>query len=191
MPADSIFDTRASVELAAFFVTWVAVALLAVIAVHLHLRVVRLERAALTSDRVAPYAHLIGQRADVLFRGAPDGWQPAFVLFVSSACTACEKVLEEVNARDWPAPIALAWVDAVPSPPPRLTPGVRIVQDGPTISTALGVRTTPFALIVDDEGRIARAMPINSLEPLTRGMWPRLSASPVRETGRALEEVPS
>jgi hypothetical protein len=189
MSLDSIFDTRASLALTAFFITWVAVALLSVIAVHLHLRVVRLERASLASNRGAPYAHLIGQRADVLFRGSTDAWQPAFVLFVSSSCAVCERILEEVNARDWPASIALAWVDAVPSPPPRLVPGVRILPDGATIGAALGIRTTPFALIVDDEGRIARAMPINSLEPLTRAVWPRLSASPAREAGRALEEA--
>lgn len=190
MSPDTVFDTRASLELAAFFVTWVAVALLAVIVVHLHMRLIRLERASAASGRAAPYAHLIGQRVGAL-AAATDEWQPAFVLFVSSSCAACETILQELNAPGWQLPVAVAWVHSVPAPAPPLSRSVRILQDGSGISTALGIHATPFVVILDEEGRVERAMPVNSLEALARGARPRLSAFPARETGRALEEVAS
>jgi hypothetical protein len=190
MPVDSVFDTRASLELATFFVTWVAVALLTVIVVHLHLRLVRLERASAASGRVAPYAHLIGQRVSTL-TGATDDWQPAFFLFLSASCAACEKILRELTAPGWQIPVALAWVDAVPAAAPALSSGVRILQDGKAISTALGIHATPFVIVLDEEGRVNRAMPINSLEAIARGVRPRLSAIEAREPGRELDEVAS
>ncbi len=190
MPADSVFDTRASLELATFFVTWVAVALLSVIVVHLHLRLVRLERASAASERAAPYAHLTGQRVSGLI-GATDGWQPTVVLFLSSSCAACDKILRELTAPGWQIPVALAWVASVPAPALALPSSVRILRDGATISTALGIHATPFVIVLDDEGRVERAMPVNSLEAIARDVRPRLSAIEEREPGREVEEVAS
>ena len=190
MSPDSVFDTRASLELAAFFVMLVAVALLTVIVVHLHLRLVRLERASAASGRAAPYAHLIGQRVGAL-ADAPDGWQPAFVTFVSSSCAACETILRELNAPGWQLPVAVAWVHSAPAPAPPLAASVRILQDGAAISAALGIHATPFVVLLDEDGRVERAMPVNSLEGLARGARPGLRTFPVRETGRSLEEVAS
>jgi hypothetical protein len=190
MSADSILDTRASLELATFFVTWIAVALLSVIVVHLHLRLVRLERASAASGRAAPYAHLIGQRVSIL-TGATDGWQPAFVVFLSASCAACEKILRELTTPGWQIPVALAWVERVPAPAPVLPSSVRILQDGAEISTALDIHATPFVVILDEEGRVERAMPMNSLEAIAGGVRPRLSAIEARAPGRELEEVAS
>ena len=113
------------------------------------------------------------------------------MLFVSSSCAACERILEELNAPGWHLPVAVAWVHSVPAPAPPLSPSVRILQDGSGISTALGIHATPFVVILDEEGCVERAMPVNSLEALARGARPQLSAFPVRETGRALEEMAS
>jgi hypothetical protein len=171
-------------------VTWIAVALLSVIVVHLHLRLVRLERASAASGRAAPYAHMIGQRVSTL-TGATDGWRPTFVVFLSASCAACEKILRELTTPGWQIPVALAWVERVPAPAPVLSSSVRILQDGAAVSTALDIHATPFVVILDEEGRVERAMPINSLEAIAGGVWPRLSGIEARAPERELEEVAS
>jgi hypothetical protein len=166
MSLGSVFAMRASFELATFFVTWVAVVLLALIAVHLHLRLQRLERANAPGNRPVPYAHLSGRRLADLLGSATDGWQPRLVVFVSSACQSCEKILEELVAPAWEAPMALAWTNSTPSPPPRLPSNVRVLEGGERVSSALGIHATPFVLIVGEDGLVEQAMPVNSLESL-------------------------
>lgn len=156
-------DLRSSFELAAFFVTWAAVAALAVTALQLHLRLKRFEagQAArpVKDGPPAPYSHLLG--ADVGGR-LPAGVR--LLLFVSAACPACARVLDELSAR--PLPAALAFTDAS-TPAGDLPPGTRLVEAGPALAGELGVRVTPFALVLDERGRAVEARPVTRLSSLT------------------------
>lgn len=185
------FATRASFELAVFFVTWVAIVLLALITVHLHLRLQLLERRNAPANRPDPYAHLAGRRLEDLLGGASDAWQPRFVLFVSSPCTSCARVLEELLQPGWQAAMTLLWTSSPPSPPPRLPSNVRTVDEGPRISSALGIHATPFVLIVGEDGVVERGMPINSLESLRGAVGEPANAPAAHGLSNAFKEVTS
>lgn len=187
--AGDALGTRASFELAVFFVTWVAIVLLALIVVHLHLRLQLLERRNAPANRPDPYAHLAGRRLADLLGGAGDSWQPQFVLFVSAPCTSCASVLDELLEPGWPAAITLLWTTPPPSTPPRLPSNVRALDDGPRISAALGIHATPFVLIVGDGGVVEQGMPINSLESLRRAGGDPASAPAAHGLGNAFKEV--
>jgi hypothetical protein len=189
LPSGSVFATRASFELALFFVTWVAIVLLALIAVHIHLRLQRLERANAPANRPKPYAHLAGRRLTELLGSTTDKWQPQFVLFVSSPCASCEEILGELVTSTWWAPVMLAWTNSTPSPPPRLPPNIHILEEGNIISSALGIHATPFVLIVGDDGVVEEAMPINSLEALRRQAGQPASDSATQRISNPLKEV--
>jgi hypothetical protein len=163
---DSILDTRASFDLAAQFVTWVAVVFLGLIAVSLHIRLQRLERKDFERHQTAPFGHLLGRTLGEVLDGATPRPQPRLVLFLSSSCPACERLLAELQAPGWDLPAAVVWTTPVPGQTPRVRPHVTLVADGPRISAALGIRVTPFALVASDGGAIIRASPVNSLESL-------------------------
>ena len=158
-------DLRSSFELAAFFVTWAAVAALAVTALQLHLRLQRLEagQAARPARKgpPAPYAHLLGRDVGAKL---PEGDRPRLLLFLSSACPACARVLEDLRAR--PLPAALAFTDSSEPTPADLPPGARTLETGPALARELGIRVTPFALVLNEAGRAVEAGPVGSSSSL-------------------------
>jgi hypothetical protein len=159
----TLFETRASFDMAALFVTWVAVLMLLLVVGNLHIRLQRLEQANPAPRPGRPYGHLIGRRMGELLGEVPLGQQLRLLLFVSSGCRSCVPVLRELASASWTAPIAVAWTDSLPSPPPELPPSTILLEEGPRIGAELGIRVTPFVLVADREGRIVRASPINSL----------------------------
>ena len=64
-------------------------------------------------------------------------------------------------------PLAIAWTDHAPSPLPTLPTGTIVLDDGPGVSAALGIRATPFALVAGENGTVVKASPINSLTSIT------------------------
>jgi hypothetical protein len=163
---ESLLNSRASFELAAFVVTWIAIALLVLVVVNLHTRVLRLERERGTSPPVQPYSHLLGKKIeDVVDFTAGDG-QPRLLLFISSSCGSCRRVLDELTSPSWTVPTALVWTDEPLATTPR-PDGAIVVEDGPRISADLGIRVTPFGVVADETGRVVQATPINSLRSLS------------------------
>jgi hypothetical protein len=185
---ESVLATRASLEMAAFFVTWVAVALLVVIVVHLHVRLQRVEQANAPAGRKAAYAHLLGQRLSDLWTIA-DPWQPGLMLFVSRACPTCDRLIDEMRETSWSTPLSLIYTSPAPTasaPWPRV---IRVIENGAPISAALGIHVTPFVVRVGDTGVVEEAAPVSSLDAIRNLAGGTRSATrPTRMDG-ALKEV--
>lgn len=160
-----VLNSRASLELAAFFVTWATVALLVLLVIGLHARLRRLEQRSRQAASHTPYGHLLGTRlADVV--GVADAErQPRVLLFVSSGCQSCQRLIEQVTSPAWTVPSAVLWTDRAASVPAGRGP-VTVLADGPRISAELGIRVTPFALVADEMGQIVKAGPVSSLQSL-------------------------
>jgi hypothetical protein len=163
--AMAIFDTRVSFDAAALLVTWAALAFLTLIAIQLHQRVHRLERANAPVAEVRPYGRLIGGRIEELLGGAALAVRPRVVVALSGACPACERVLGEIASPQWMTPTVVLWTDRAPSVLPPLSANTIVPPNGPALAAKLGIAVTPFALWIDQAGEIARASPVNSLWP--------------------------
>ncbi len=170
----SILDTKVGFEAAALFVTWAAVAFLAVIAMHLHLRLRRLERTSASDAGSRPYRQFAGRRLDELLGGVTFAPQPQLVVTLSAACKSCERVLGEIASPQWTIPTVLLWTDHPPPLVPVLPSNTIMRPDGPVLAMKLGIRITPFALWMNQEGEIVKASPVNSLDsqdaPLDRAV---------------------
>ena len=165
----SLLDSRASFELAAFFVTWVAVVLLVLVVGNLHARLQRLEQAAAVRQGTKPYSHLLGRQIQDLLGDVTLARQPHVLVFLSSDCKACMRVMNELKSPSWTTPSVIIWTDRPPSPPPGLPPNAFILDDGQRISAALGIRVTPFVLVANEDGRIVKAAPTTTLSSLADG----------------------
>lgn len=161
----SLLGSQASFVLAALAVSWIAVVLLALVAANLHFRLARLESERPAAEQRTPFGHLVGRSlAEALGPRVAPGTRLALVL--SSDCAACDRLLAALRRSAGTAPLALLWRDGTPSPPPPLPAGATIVDDGPGVAAALGVRVTPFALAADAGGRIVQAVPVGRVEAL-------------------------
>jgi hypothetical protein len=160
-----LLNARAGFELAAFFVTWVVVALLVVLVAGLHVRLRRLEQTTGQPAQSAPYGHLLGKHVEDLIGAVDTERRPRVLLFVSSGCLSCERLVEEVTSPAWTVPSALLWTDRTEPVVAHPARGIA-VDSGPRISAELGIRVTPFALVADEVGHIVRAGPISSLHSL-------------------------
>ena len=180
--AESLFATRPSFELAAWFVTWVAVALLAVVAASLHARLRRLERGDGGRAASRPFGQLIGQPFATGMIPVPRA-----VLFLSAGCAACARLLEEVGRVRFEEPLALVWTEG--APPPALPAGLVLLDDGVRRAAGLGIRVTPFALLLDGEGTVTRAAPVGNLDALRELAGLRVSPAAVESYPRLIKEV--
>jgi hypothetical protein len=124
-----------------------------------------LESGSRLRQPAVPFAHLVGKTLADLLNGSTPRPLPRLLLFMSSACPVCRQLLAELRAPEWDVPSAIVWTDAA-EPPPDVPPGTTLVPEGAKVSAALGVRVTPFALILARDGRIVHASPVNSLAPL-------------------------
>jgi hypothetical protein len=186
---ETLLTLRPSFETAALFASWTAIAVLVLVTVNLHARLRRLERARGAEGVPQPFARLVGRPLDAA-AAAPTVPPPHAVLFLSSACPACTRILEELRRDAWDAPLALAWIDGPASPPPPLPPTVAVLADGERLSAELGIRVAPFAVLVDPNGLIERAAPVGSLAALAELAGAR--AQPARDPqARLLKEVTS
>ncbi len=159
-------DTRASFDIAMWFATWAAIGLLALIAAGLHWRLRTLEQASRMARDVLPYSHLTGRRIRPAGQNGQRGWDAELILVLSSHCPSCERILDELrNGHDWRR-IAVAWKDGGAETTVTLPSGVTTIEDGARLCAQLGIGVTPFALEVDENGVIVKAIPIGTLETL-------------------------
>ena len=160
-----LLDSRSSFFLAAMFVSWIAVALLALLAGNLHRRLQRIESSLSVTTAAAPYSGLLGKvLRESLGEALP---APCVLVFLSANCQACKRVLTDLPSLSLSTPLALAWTDHAPSPLPTLPLGTIVLDDGPKVSVALGIRATPFALVAGENGRVVKASPVNSLSSIS------------------------
>jgi hypothetical protein len=161
----AVLDFRSSFIIAALFVTWVAVLLLALVVGNLHVRLQRLEQLSATPQEAMPYGHLLGSRLhDLLDSPVP---APGMIVFLSANCTSCKRVLDELGSLSRTVPFAIAWTDQMPTSLPALPPDTVILDEGAKVSTTLGIRVTPFVVVAGEDGRVVKAAPINSLSSLS------------------------
>ena len=159
----AFLDTRASFELAALFVSWAAIVLLALVVANLQARLHHLERKN-AAPKSAAYSHLIGTPLPEAVAAATAG-RPRLLLFLSASCRACRRVMEELGSPSWNTPTTVVW-SGDPPDSPSLASSVTMLGQGAEIKSGLGVRVMPFAVVVGDDGRIASASPINTLSSL-------------------------
>jgi hypothetical protein len=160
----SLLSSQASFELAALFVTWIAVVFLLILVANLHARLRRLEHASAAS-RPVPYGHLLGRKVQDIVDTASISRLPRVLFFLSSNCSSCARLLSEIASPSWTVPSAIVWADDSPpeQPPPERTP---VLGYGPKLSDELGIRVMPFALVADADGRVVKAGPVGSLSAL-------------------------
>ena len=176
--ASSVLEFRPGFELGAFFVTWIAVALLALVAAGLHARLRRLEHGSAPAKQPAAFAHLFGKPLEELMNGSAPRPTPRIVLFLSSSCDACARMLKELSESHWAWRTAVAWVDDKPPSTARELPAdVALIPDGPSLGARLGIRVTPFALVASDDGTVVRASPVNNLGGLHDALGAATGAS--------------
>ena len=156
---ESVLDFRPTLAMSALFATWIAVALLTVLVLYLQVRVARLEagRSAVAED--PPFQGLVGRLVPELLDGDQ---RPRAVVFLSTTCRTCADVLDDLKRHRWRQPVAVAWTDS-PAPPIVSRDDLPVLESGPVIAAALGVRVTPFALVLGDDGRIRQARPVGAV----------------------------
>lgn len=179
---DTFLDIRPSFELAAWFVTWAAVALLAVVAASLHARLRRLERGDSGREASLPFGQLAGRPFATGMTPSPRA-----VLVLSAGCAACARILEEAERVQLEEPLALVWTGG--APPPAIPAGMALLQDGARQAAELGIRVTPFALLLDGNGAIVRAAPVGTLEALCKVTGLSVRPAAVESYPRLLKEV--
>jgi hypothetical protein len=164
MMLGSLLDTRSSFVIAALFVSWIAVALLMLVVGNLHVRLQRLEQLNAAPKEAMPYGQMLGRRLHDLVAGPVP--VPGVLLFLSTNCSSCKRVLDELGAPGRSAPVTIAWIDQTPAPTTAAPPNTIVLAEGPQISAALGIRVTPFVVVSGEDGRVIKATPVSSLSSL-------------------------
>ncbi len=153
-----MLDLRPTLVASALFATWLAMALLTVTVLSLHVRVARLEARRGAFDD-PPFRGLVGRIVPDLRGGGPS---PRAVVFLSTSCRTCTAIVEDLARHRWRQPVGVVWTDTA-APPFASRPDVPIVPDGPAVAASLGIRVTPFAVVLDGDGRIRHARPVGSV----------------------------
>lgn len=184
-----MLDVRSTFMLAALFVTWVAVVLLLLVVGNLRVRLQRLEQSSFAPKETLPFGQLLGKRLNEVLGELPT--TPRVLIFLSANCASCKRVLGELKSQSWTASLALAWINQQPQPVPDLPPGTIVLDEGPQLSAALGVRVTPFAIVTNEDGQIIKASPINSVRSLGNLVGRPTDAPPAYSRTDLVKEVAS
>ena len=126
---------------------------------YLQIRVARLEAGRGAPAEDPPFKGLIGRPVPELPAGDR---RPRAVVFLSTVCGTCANVLDELKRHRWRQPVAVAWTDT--SAPAFVSrPDLPVLESGPVIAALLGVRVTPFAIVLADDGTIRQAGPVSAV----------------------------
>jgi len=144
-----------SFQNSALLLSWVAILLLALVVAGLVRQVHALSRGAPEPAGLGPAPGTPAPAFDRL--------GPGLLLFLDRDCGVCTDVLAAAGALDRP----LHAVFAGPPPEEGTPPGVTVLtgeQDG--LFADYRVPATPFAVLVDADGRVRAAQPVGSPEAL-------------------------
>lgn len=149
----------------ALLVSWVAIALLALVVSGLVRQVHQLSRggAVRTSGRLGVTP---GSRAPHSGELLAEG-RETLLLFLSAECRTCADVLTEAERLAEPeeadAPrVQALYADAAPT----TATTVPVIDHRPDLFTAYDAIATPFAVVVDATGRVVRSEPLGSPDAL-------------------------
>ena len=149
----------------ALIVTWVAILLLALVVSGLVRQVHGLTSGAAGSAVLGPRP---GTRAPEYRRLAAGATGTLVLLFLAEDCRSCAEVLDETarlatgTAEAGVLPRAL--YRTVPDPPPAAP--FPVLTEAARLFDAYDVPVTPFAVVVDADGRVRRSVPVGSAAAL-------------------------
>ncbi|MGH3731474.1 MAG: hypothetical protein ACRDTU_22430 [Micromonosporaceae bacterium] len=142
-----------SFQTSALLLSWVAIALLALVVSGLVRQVHTLSTGATRRpDRIGLRP---GSPAPELRRLLPGHGDTVVLLFLEPDCGTCGEVLAE--AARHPVPVRAIYRQAGPADPP-----VPVHEDEADLFDAYDALATPYAVVVDRDGRVARSEPVGS-----------------------------
>jgi hypothetical protein len=154
-----------SFQTSALLLAWVAIAVLA-FALSGLLRQLHLIRTALDPQRrvtLGPPRGIVAPAIDGVGR---DGWhRPTVLLFMDTDCTTCRTIQAELGGladREDLDFVAVFAGDADGQIPER----VQLVTAEPEAFRRFNVSYTPFAVALDQDGRVAAGQPLGSVDSL-------------------------
>lgn len=173
-----------SFQTTALLVTWIAIALLGLAMAGLVRQVHALTSGSQTRARGLGLS--TGTVAPEFDRLSPDPARPTALLFLDDGCGSCTAVLDEVRtmvARDPAPPVTFGVVFPGPvTQPPELGDNVLVHPNEHRLFAKYGVPATPFAVLVNRDGRVQQSAPLGSAAELRELLADDLS-SPTLEPG--------
>jgi hypothetical protein len=180
-----------SFETSALLVSWVAIALLALVVSGLVRQVHALTSGHVHGGEVGPRT---GSPAPALSR-LGSGQAGTVLLFLSEGCGPCEEILDEAaslaaGAAAHDVAVRALYPSTAPSLPraPSADPpaDLTLLDGEATLFEQYMIPATPFAVLVDATGRVARSEPLGSrralrqlLDRATGTATPALARTPV------------
>ncbi len=164
----ALLESRASFVLAALFITWVAIFLLGLVVANLYTRLQRLELSQTTANGRRPYKHLLNRPIWSLLGNVAAEARPQIIFFLSANCKPCKRILAELQSASWRTATAVVWTDRQPDNFTPLPSQVVTVPGGAQVSNELGIRVTPFMLVVANDGNSVEASPVTNIDRLKR-----------------------
>ncbi|RKN04504.1 hypothetical protein [Streptomyces radicis] len=150
----------------ALLVSWVAIALLALVVSGLVRQVHQLSSGLAKGGVARSHGHLgvtPGSAAPHAGELLAEG-RDTLLLFLSAECGTCAEVLAEADRLDEPGSAGTPLVRAVYAGAAPATTGatVPVVDHRPDLFTAYDAIATPFAVVVGATGRVVRSEPLGS-----------------------------
>jgi hypothetical protein len=151
-----------SYESAMFLLLWLAVGFIALALSGLTRQVRMLAGVGRTFE--SPRLVRMGVMVPEAIRELQDG-RPLLAIFASPDCTACQARLEQA------ADLAhqhqrLKWIVLFPAAASATADGLHVLTDQRPLFDELGVPITPYAMLIDTDGRIVSAAPAGTSEVL-------------------------
>lgn len=149
----------------ALLLSWVAIVLLALVVAGLVRQVHQLSRGGVARTSTGQVGVTPGSRAPHADELLAEGHE-TLLLFLSPDCRTCTEVLAE--AESWTKQAAHAprvravYADTAPT----TATTVPVTDHRPDLFTSYDAIATPFAVIVDTTGRVARSEPLGSASAL-------------------------
>ena len=145
----------------ALILSWVAIALLALVVSGLVRQVHQLSRGHVVRSpgRLGVTPGSAAPHADELLAG--DG--KTLLLFLSAECRTCADVLAAAGRLDGPPAVRAVYAGDAPAAPAA---GVPVTGNRPDLFTAYDAIATPFAVLVGADGRVVRSEPLGSADAL-------------------------
>lgn len=145
----------------ALLLSWVAIALLALVVSGLVRQVHQLSRGGVvrSAGRLGVAPGSAAPHADELL--AAD--RETLLLFLSAECRTCAEVLAAAGRLDGPHAVRAVYAGDAP---PATEAGVPVTENRPDLFTAYDAIATPFAVLVGTTGRVVRSEPLGSADAL-------------------------
>jgi hypothetical protein len=170
-----------SFQTSALILSWVAILLLALVVSGLVRQVHALTTGAVRRpDRLGLRPGSPAPGLDLL---APGRQVPLLLLFLSDDCRTCAEVLAEAGTHADRDGVAIRALYSGPAPAAASGQPVRVHGDQAPLFDRYDAIATPFAVVVDRAGRVARSEPLGSRAAL-RSLLDQVDGTPAASSPR-------